>query len=444
MMSIARYLFIILLLPFFGAGQDSTAIIQLVNAYQSQQKFNGTVLVAKGGKIILAKGFGIRSNGLPNTVNTIFQIGSVTKQMTAEVILLLQKEGKLSVHDNLTRYVPGFAHGDSITIENLLTHTSGIFNYTNDSRFMATEATKPITRERLLSLFEHKPLEFAPGSSWSYSNSNYILLGLIIEQVSGLTYEQAMRKYIFTPLKMNRSGFDFTHLSDQEKATGYFNLYSNPPVAATIVDSSVAFAAGAVYTTVTDLYKWHVGLQQNKLLSSKDQEAAFRPFLNHYGYGVSADTLFGKRMLAHGGGIYGFTSFFTRVSSDNICVILLSNTGSNVLEEINKKILSVIYKQPYELPKSKPQVELPVDSMRQFVGQYKLGSNFDISVTIDGGSLYGQATGQPKFQLFPLNNTRFYLKAVEAEVEFFRNDTGTIDHLVLYQGGTEVKGQKVK
>ena len=197
MMMIKRYMLSLLLLPFFSEGQDSAAIIKLMSAYQSQQKFNGTVLVAKGGKILLAKGFGSRSNGLPNTPNTIFQIGSVTKQMTAEVILLLQREGKLNVHDNLTRYVPGFPHGDSITIENLLTHTSGIYNYTNDAEFMATEATKPATHDKLLALFEHKPLEFAPGTSWSYSNSNYILLGLIIEQVSGMSYEKAMRKYIF-------------------------------------------------------------------------------------------------------------------------------------------------------------------------------------------------------------------------------------------------------
>ena len=149
-------------------------------------------------------------------------------------------------------------------------------------------------------------------------------------------------------------------------------------------------------------------------------------------------------MLAHGGGIFGFTSFLSRIPADNICIVLLSNTGSNTLEEINQKILAILYNKPYELPKSKPEVVLPVDSMRQFIGSYKLGSNFDIVVTLDGDLLYGQATGQPKFQLFPINNTRFYLKAVEAEVEFFRDGNGTIDHLVLYQGGTEVKGQKVK
>jgi len=158
----------------------------LIDAYAKLYKFNGSALVAKNGVILLNKGYGYRNatDKVANNEQTIFQLGSVTKQFTSAVILKLQEEKKLSVSDKLSKYFPGYPKGDSITIEQLLTHTSGIYNYTNDQKFMANEVTKSANREMMMALFKDKPLDFSPGSSWSYSNSGYSLLGYIIEAVT--------------------------------------------------------------------------------------------------------------------------------------------------------------------------------------------------------------------------------------------------------------------
>jgi CubicO group peptidase (beta-lactamase class C family) len=251
----------------------------LIDAYARLYKFNGSALVAKNGTILLNKGYGFRNaaDKVANNEQTIFQLGSITKQFTSAVILKLQEEKKLSVSDKLSKYFPGYPKGDSITIEQLLTHTSGIYSYTNDPNFMANEVTKPANREMMMALFRDKPFDFSPGTSWNYSNSGYSLLGYIIEAVTKKPYEQAVRKYIFTPLHMTHSGFDFTHLKNKEKATGYFELNDKETIAAPIVDSSVSYSAGAIYSTTGDLYLWHKALQKNKILSKAQQEKAYTP-----------------------------------------------------------------------------------------------------------------------------------------------------------------------
>jgi CubicO group peptidase (beta-lactamase class C family) len=271
-----KKLFLLITLMCFGhfIFAQGDKIDTLLSTYAKLHKFNGAALVAKNGVILLNKGYGYRDATLktPNDEHTIFQLGSITKQFTSAIILKLQEEKKLSVSDKLGKYFPGYPKGDSITIRQLLTHTSGIFNYTNNGEFMKNEITKPATREKMLALFKDKPLDFSPGTGWNYSNSGYLLLGYIIEDVTKMTYEQAVRKYIFTPLRMTHSGFDFTDLKTKEKATGYFNLDQKENTAAPIVDSSVSFSAGAIYSTTGDLFLWHKALQTNTILSKEQQK----------------------------------------------------------------------------------------------------------------------------------------------------------------------------
>src|SRR6188768_1977411 len=274
------FLFLSLLwIGYFSFAQQGDKLDTLISAYTKLHKFNGAALVAKNGVILLKKGYGYRNaeNKVANNEQTIFQLGSVTKQFTSAVILKLQEEKKLSVSDKLSKYFPDYPKGDSITIEHLLTHTSGIYNYTNDANFMTNEITKPASREKIMALFKDKPLDFSPGTSWNYSNSGYSLLGYIIEAVTKKPYYQAVRKYIFTPLQMTHSGFDFTHLKNNEKATGYFKLNDKEAVTSPIVDSTVAYSAGAIYSTIGDLYLWHKALQKNSVLSKAQQEKAYTP-----------------------------------------------------------------------------------------------------------------------------------------------------------------------
>src|SRR6187399_479632 len=377
-------------------AQETDKLDALINAYAKMYKFNGAALVAKNGVILLNKGYGYRNaaDKITNTEQTIFQLGSITKQFTSAIILKLQQEKKLSVSDKLSKYFPGYPKGDSITIEHLLTHTSGIYNYTNDANFMSNEITKPASREKIMALFKDKPLDFSPGTSWNYSNSGYSLLGYIIEAVTKKPYEQAVRKYIFTPLGMTHSGFDFTHLQSNEKAIGYFKLNDKEKAEAPIVDSSVSFSAGAIYSTIGDLYLWHKALQKNGILSREQQEKAYTPVKNRYGYGWSIDSIEGKRRVSHGGGIHGFITTIARVPEDDICIVLLSNASNTTVGEISKSIFAILYGKEYELPKERTEIKLPEEKLKEYLGEYELNKDLHVVISLKEGALVAIPTGQ--------------------------------------------------
>ena len=418
----------------------------LIDAYAKLYKFNGSALVAKNGVILLNKGYGYRNatDKVANNEQTIFQLGSVTKQFTSAVILKLQEEKKLSVSDKLSKYFPGYPKGDSITIEQLLTHTSGIYNYTNDGKFMANEVTKSANREMMMALFKDKPLDFSPGSSWSYSNSGYSLLGYIIEAVTKKPYEQAVRKYIFTPLKMTHSGFDFTHLKSNEKAIGYFKLNDKEKVEAPIVDSSVSFSAGAIYSTIGDLYLWHKALQKNSILSREQQEKAYTPVKNRYGYGWSIDSIEGKRRVSHGGGIHGFITTIARVPEDDICIVLLSNASNTTVGEISKSIFAILYGKEYELPKERTEIKLPEEKLKEYVGEYELNKDLHVVISLKEGALVAIPTGQKTEILYAEKEDFPFVKSQDIQLEFTRNEKKEIDGFILHQGGAKIPCKKIK
>jgi len=418
----------------------------LIDAYAKLYKFNGSALVAKNGVILLNKGYGYRNatDKVANNEQTIFQLGSVTKQFTSAVILKLQEEKKLSVSDKLSKYFPGYPKGDSITIEQLLTHTSGIYNYTNDGKFMANEVTKPANREMMMALFKDKPLDFSPGTRWSYSNSGYSLLGYIIEAVTKKPYEQAVRKYIFTPLKMTHSGFDFTHLKSNEKAIGYFKLNDKEKVEAPIVDSSVSFSAGAIYSTISDLYLWHKALQKNSILSREQQEKAYTPVKNRYGYGWSIDSIEGKRRVSHGGGIHGFITTIARVPEDDICIVLLSNASNTTVGEISKSIFAILYGKEYELPKERTEIKLPEEKLKEYEGEYELNKDLHVVISLKDGALVATPSGQKTESLYAEKEDLLFVKSQDIQLEFTRNEKKEIDGFILHQGGAKIPCKKIK
>jgi CubicO group peptidase (beta-lactamase class C family) len=427
----------------FAQGDKLDALIE---AYAKLYKFNGSALVAKNGNILLNKGYGYRNatDKVANNEQTIFQLGSVTKQFTSAVILKLQEEKKLSVSDKLSKYFPGYPKGDSITIEQLLTHTSGIYNYTNDGKFMANEVTKPSNREMMMALFKDKPLDFSPGTNWSYSNSGYSLLGYIIEAVTKQSYEQAVRKYIFTPLRMTHSGFDFTHLKSNEKAIGYFKLNDKEKEEAPIVDSSVSFSAGAIYSTTGDLYLWHEALQKNNILSREQQEKAYTPVKNRYGYGWSIDSIEGKRRVSHGGGIHGFITTIARVPEDDICIVLLSNASNTTLGEISKSIFAILYGKEYELPKERTEIKLPEEKLKEYEGEYELNKDLHVVISLKDGALVATPTGQKTETLYVEKEDLLFVKSQDIQLEFTRNEKKEIDGFILHQGGAKMPCKKIK
>ena len=435
-----------LCMVYFNYAQQGEKLDALISAYAKLYKFNGSALVAKNGAILLDKGWGYRNaaNKTANNEQTIFQLGSITKQFTAAVILKLQEEKKLSVWDKLSKYFPGYPKGDSITIEQLLTHTSGIYNYTNDGNFMTNEVTKPANREKIMALFRDKPLDFSPGTSWSYSNSGYSLLGYIIEDVTKKPYEQAVRNYIFTPLHMTHSGFDFTHLKSNEKGTGYFKLDDKETAAAPVVDSSVSFSAGAIYSTTGDLYLWHKALQKNIILSKAQQEKAYTPGKKNYGYGWFIDSTEGKRRVSHGGGIHGFTTNIARVPEDDVCIVLLSNASDPSLEEITKSIFAVLYGKEYQLPKERTVIKLAQEKLKQYEGEYEIKPDLHVIISVKDGELVAAPTGQPTAIMYAEKEDFFFLKSPDIQLEFTRDDKKTVDGFILHQNGAAIPCKKIK
>ena len=418
---------------------------ELMNAYVQNGRFNGSVLMAKGDVMLFQRGYGYRNDStkIRNNVNTIFQTGSITKQFTTAVILQLEKERKLSVKDKLSKYFPDFPRGNDITLENMMQHTSGIYSYTNDRDFMSTKVEIPHSDEQMIALFRDKPLDFEPGSQWSYSNSAYVLLGFIIEKVTGKPYERVVRERILQPLQMTRSGFDFTHLNSKDKSTGYFTSGNNKRPAP-IVDSTVAYSAGALYSTVIDLYKWDRAIYTSRILSQDDWKRAFTPNLNKYGYGWAIDTLYGRRFTAHGGGIHGYSSYILRFPDDKAVVIILDNTGSPQLDNIARGLAAIMFNAPYKVPEIVKEIHVPVTTLQQYVGKYELTPQFVVTVRLDNGVLKAKPTNQDELQLFAERDDLFFLKVIEAKVRFVKNDRGEVDKMILYQNGQEMSGKKIE
>lgn len=418
---------------------------ELLKTYADQHKFYGTALIAKGDQVLLNKGYGFSNTGdkKANNETSIFQIGSITKQFTAALILMLEEQKKLSVQDKLSKYFPQFPAGDKITIHHLLTHTSGIYNYTNNQEVMMSGGSKPIDQKRMLSLFQDKPLDFEPGEKYSYSNSGYVLLGYIIEKVTGKAWEQNVRENILKPLGMTNTGFDYAGLKADAKTTGYFSVSDVGSVPAPIIDSTFSYAAGSIYTNTADLLKWERALAKGKLLKKESWKKATTPGKEAYGYGLAIDSLHGQQRIHHGGGIPGYTSNAMWFPAQDYTLILFSNTSSN-LGKLSNDLAAILYDKPYTIPVANVEVKLDNAVLQQYVGEYQLAPAFSITVTLKDNHLYGQATGQPAFQLFAKSEKRFFLKAVPAEVEFSKDANGKVTEMVLLQNGREMKGEKVK
>ncbi|HUZ59950.1 MAG TPA: serine hydrolase [Hanamia sp.] len=428
------------------AQNEAASIDTLLNAYNSLGQFNGSALVAKNGTILLNKGYGYRDaeTGVLNDEHSIYQLGSVTKQFTSAVILKLQAENKLSVSDKLNKYFPDYPKGDSITIKALLTHTSGIYNYTNDENFMKNEITKPKSREQMMALFENKPLDFSPGTSWSYSNSGYSMLGYIIEKVAHTSYEQAIRNFIFSPLKMTHSGFDFTGLKSPNKTIGYFVLNGHDTARAPIVDSTISFSAGAIYSTTGDLYKWSQALENNTILTASQQNEAYMPVKNNYGYGWEIDSIDGKRRLFHGGGIPGYITIISRVPADDVTIILLSNASDQTIGKISNSIYAILYHQKYEFPEERKAISLDAPTMKQYGGEYEIRPGLLVTINARDSVLIANPTGQSAKTLYAEKKDFFFEKEEDVQLYFTRNDKNEVDGFVFHQSGQEIKCKKIK
>lgn len=424
-------------------AQDVTRMEQIIQSYVSDKLFMGSALVAQNGKVVLSKGYGFADAewDIPNSPTTRFRLGSITKQFTAACILLLEERGKLKTDDLVKKYMPDApATWDKVTIFHLLTHTSGIPSFTGFPDYRSTEAI-PTTPEKLVARFRDKPLDFQPGEKWDYSNSGYVLLGYLIEKISGQNYSDFVQQNIFMPLGMKDSGYDSNSAVIVHRASGY-SREAGKIVNAGFIHMSIPFSAGALYSTTEDLLRWEEGLFGGKLLSAASLQKMTTPFKEDYAFGLAVRTAKNHKMIAHGGGIEGFNTQLAYYPEDKLVVAVLGNLNGSAPGEIADKLAAVAHGEKVVLNSERKEITVSPKILATYVGTYQLSPDFSITMTLEGDHLMTQATGQQKLELYAETETLFFLKVVDAQVEFFKNDKGEVTYLVLHQNGRDTKGLK--
>jgi CubicO group peptidase (beta-lactamase class C family) len=498
-------------------------------------------IVVKDQKVLFRSASGLADVelGVPLAADNVFRIGSISKQFTAAGILLLEEQGKLSVTDDIRKYLPDYpTHGHEIRIEHLLSHTSGIFNYTDIPGYWQSDIRKDVTTEELIDVFDDYPMNFAPGEAFLYSNSGYVMLGAIIEKASGQSYEEFMQTAIFDKLGLNHSYHGGLQIIPN-RAHGYRGEagdYSN----AGYISMTQPHGAGALLSTVDDLAQWTFALFNGELLSEASLQKMTTDFeLNNgdhagYAFGFAVGERFGEKVISHNGGIHGFSTSGIWLPDQKIYVAVLANNedsqapdflaarmafeaagadyprfvamdvGPAALSEyvgvyrINEReTRSVILEEGRlytqrtgggrseirahgedaffypgsfthlkfvrgeggrvvamemhqggadEAERAERTGDLPATDRAVAVvspelydlwaGRYDLGSDTYVSVRRDGDRLLVQVTGQPELEVFPSSPTRFFLKAVDAEIEFTAGDDGRARSLVVHQNDT--------
>jgi len=391
----------------------------------------GAILIAKGGKAIYTKGFGKASLELNvnNTANHVFEIGSITKQFTAVAILMLEEEGKLTVNDPITMFLPDYpTHGETITIHHLLTHTSGITGYT-DLQEWAQKWRLDMPLDSIIALFKDLPLEFKPGEKWSYSNSGYILLGAIIEKASGMSYEEFVETRIFKTLGMANSVYGSRSEIITNRAAGYMQADEKTFINAEFLSMTQPYAAGSIMSTVGDLLIWQNALRDNKIITQASKEKAWKNYpLNNgkpmnYGYGWMPNEIFGSPSVEHSGGIFGYTSNGLYMPNEDVYVIILTNCSCKNAAELSTEIAALAIGKPLVNPATLPLTD---QQLQEYVAIYEFDDGTTRTITRDGNQLYSMRTGGAKYEIYPFKPDEFYLKDSFTRLRFVRNNMNEI------------------
>ena len=501
-------------------------------------------LVAKNGQIIYQKAFGMANLELnvPMQPDMVFRIGSITKQFTAVAILQLMEQGKLSLQDDITKFIPDYpTQAYTITIEHLLTHTSGIKSYTSITDYIKN-VRSDLKPEELIAQFKNQPMEFAPGTKWNYNNSGFFLLGYIIEKVTGKTYAEYIQENFFTPLGMTSSCYGSDTKIIKNRAYGYQPGDDGAENSA-YCSMTQPYSAGSIMSTVGDLFKWHQAVHSYKLVKKETIDKAFTEYKlangdgTGYGYGWFLSQLQGSPTIEHGGGIFGYLTSSIYLPEEDVFVALFSNnvgkapeltalkmaamtigkplktteikldeatldqyigiytndkkreviitregaqlsamlsgSGSRKMFPIEKdkfiledafmyatfsrddqgKIVSFVSDDRGKLDtwnltekKIEEKKSITVDEamLEKYVGQYELQPGFIITFTREGNKLFTQGTGQPRFEVFAESETKFFLKVVDAQVEFVPDADGKVNKMILNQGGQTMEAKRIK
>lgn len=436
----------------FVMTEDQEKIEELdkyMEALVKYENFHGSVLVAKEGKVLLNNGYGYAdfAQNIENKSQTRFGIGSVTKQFAALAALKLSREGLLDLEEKVMKYIPDFPHGDKISIHNLLTHTSGLKNYTDLPEFWTSDTANK-DPNKMLDLIRDMELEFIPGETFHYSNTNYLAMGIIIEKISGETFEDYLES-ITKPLGMKDTGMIYGENKGTKDATTYSGYLEVKEIDDDLVTSQ-AYAAGSMYSTVEDLYRWDRAIANNELLEKELLDEMFKahiaiPEAGSYGYGwMMEDTDMGKEIF-HGGSTIGFTAYIGRLVSQDLTVIILSNNNAYNVNSLKEDLTSIVLNKKYKMPEEIKEIKIEDEELySKYSGKYNLTTGLQIDIFEKDEKLYAQGTGQEAFELFPKSNTDFFAKTADINIMFKTNEEGIAREFILLQSGMEFVGNRVE
>lgn len=404
-----------------ASGLEATMDAEMAKAFKPNEP-GAAVIVVKDGKTLFRKGYGMANMelGIPIEPDMIFRIGSITKQFTAVATLMLAEQGKLSLSDEITKYLPDYpTHGKKITVEHLLTHTSGIKSYTDVPTFQEI-MRKDMSLKELIDSFKNHPMEFDPGERWAYNNSAFVMLGAVIEKASGQNYADFVEKNIFAPLGMKQTSFDMTSRVIPRRIPGYQkagNTYNN----AEYLSMTLPHAAGSLISTVDDLAKWDASLYTEKLLKQDSLKKAWTSSklnngsLTNYGYGWAVTTIEGTPMITHGGGINGFTCDAVRLPEEKVYVAILTNrTGGvgNLAQKFAVMTAGKAWRDPVA-------TKLSTDALDRLTGVYQVSEKEEIVVTRNEDRLYVNAPLFGNVEVAPLSDSEFFFRPQPSARVFF-------------------------
>jgi CubicO group peptidase (beta-lactamase class C family) len=440
----AFLLFLLFISCNFSVYADS--VDDYVRAEMRQRHIPGAAIaVVRNGKVIKVEGYGLASVefNAPATKETVFEIGSVTKQITAAAIMLLVEEGKINTNEKISKYLPNAPETwENVTVRHLLSHTSGVKSYTGIAS--GFELTKRLKREDFIKAIGAYPLEFEPGARYNYSNSGYNLLGFIIESVTGKSYWEFVRERIFKPLGMNQTADRDPQFVIRNRAVGY--EWENNRLVGRDYDLTDVFSAGAVVSTVVDLAKWDAALRNESLLKKSSLEKMWTPVvLNNretypYGFGFNTTEFRGHRLVSHGGQTAGFAANISRFTDDDLTVIVLTNLGDIGLGTAIARGIAKIYIPAISLKAMKPQLQADAkltDLFQNALRSY-LENKLDLSLFADktGASLMtdrSQINAQRTASHGTIKNFVLVGTETSAKNKIYRYKAETVSRIFLWR-----------
>jgi len=434
-------------------AQDTRALLHYVDsvatAAVAEKSIAGvSVAVVKSGRTVLAKGYGFADleNDVPATAETVYRIGSITKQFTSAAIMRLMEQSKLSLDDTLQKFLPAFpTQGNRVTVRHLLTHTSGIKSYTSLGPKWARVVRLDLVTDSLVALFANEPFDFKPGDAYRYNNSGYFLLGMIIEKLSGKPYGQYLKDEFFTPLGLKSTMYCDQAPLIKHRAQGY----ATPPSGgggftnAEPLSMTQPYAAGSLCSTVNDLVVWTQALSSGKVVSPASYKLMSTPgTLNDgkpitYGFGLGTGTLGGHPQVSHNGGINGFVAELHHYPNDSVITVVLTNTGALTAVQLER----LIARRTLGI-KDLPAAPIDAAVLERLVGEYAIG-NTRLKVFVEGGRLRAQPSGGPAFGLKHIGGGERFVRDDNDDVQYEFAAGTPAPSFVRRQGGNVTTATRV-